>query len=114
MRVRAGRAAWGRSRARFAALAPPHPALRAIFSSEREKGRGASRRDGALDHRPHDEEPVAPTRRKPRHAVPGPGLSGQRDARSHDRGRTRSNDAYRSEKQTYELKSIMHTTYDVF
>src|SRR3546814_2949780 len=48
MRARAKRAAWGRSRSRFAALAPPHPALRATFSREREKGWGASRRDGHL------------------------------------------------------------------
>src|SRR3546814_13536781 len=50
----------------------PHPALRATFSREREKGWGAARREGALDHRPHGDEPVAPTRRTPRHAVPGP------------------------------------------
>src|SRR3546814_5024672 len=43
MRARAKRAAFAslresRSRALFAALAPPHPALRATFSRRREKG----------------------------------------------------------------------------
>src|SRR3546814_14917637 len=71
----------------------PHPALRATFSREREKGWGASRRDGALDHRPHGDEPVAPPRRTPRHAVTGPGLRGPRDAHRHSRGLTRRDDA---------------------
>src|SRR3546814_17333679 len=37
----------------------PHPALRATFPRERAQGWGASRRDGALAHRPPGDEPDA-------------------------------------------------------
>src|SRR3546814_5366222 len=94
MRARAKRAAWGRSRSRFAALAPPHPALRATFSREREKGWGASRRDGHLT-----------TARTAKNLSPPPeGRPGMQFLAL----------VYRSEENTSELQSLMRISYAAF